>query len=263
MAISLRALGAAGAAVVLTACATTPPPAVSASPSTGAASDSPAPSASGSAPSASPSAPPSGTPSVSLPPASTTIVLQAKGLDKANFGTAEKDVTTLLTARSGKPDDSYSGPVCELDSATPYGRQLVYGGAVFLFQSKAKGKANSPRTFTSWVEEVDFVHAGADLVALTSFNEGTPVSLIEAQAAGRAVVSTQVGGIENVVHHGVTGLLSPNNNIKAFSDNLLRLVEEDELRNRFAAKGWDQVGERYHYSRLVRDTANLYSELIA
>ncbi len=151
MAISLRALGAAGAAVVLTACATTPPPAVSASPSTGAASDSPAPSASGSAPSASPSAPPSGTPSVSLPPASTTIVLQAKGLDKANFGTAEKDVTTLLTARSGKPDDSYSGPVCELDSATPYGRQLVYGGAVFLFQSKAKGKANSPRTFTSWV----------------------------------------------------------------------------------------------------------------
>lgn len=118
-------------------------------------------------------------------------------------------------------------------------------------------------TFTSWVEEVDFVHAGADLVALTSFNEGTPVSLIEAQAAGRAVVSTQVGGIENVVHHGVTGLLSPNNNIKAFSDNLLRLVEEDELRNRFAAKGWDQVGERYHYSRLVRDTANLYSELIA
>lgn len=150
MAISLRALGAAGAAVVLTACATTPPPAVSASPSTGAASDSPAPSASGSAPSASPSVSP-GTPSASPPPASTTIVLQAKGLDKANFGTAEKDVTTLLTARSGKPDDSYSGPVCELDSATPYGRQLVYGGAVFLFQSKAKGKANSPRTFTSWV----------------------------------------------------------------------------------------------------------------
>lgn len=151
MAISLRALGAVGAAVVLTACATTPPPAVSASPSTGAASDSPAPSASGSAPSASPSVSLPATPSVSVPPASTTLVLQAKGLDKANFGTAESKVEALLTARSGKPDETYSGQVCELDSVTPYGRQLVYGGAVFMFQSKAKGKSNSPRTFTSWV----------------------------------------------------------------------------------------------------------------
>ena len=140
MAISLRALGAIGAAVALTACATTPPPAVTVSPTARTPSESAAPS-----PSGSPSA------SVSAPPASNAIVLQAKGIDKAGFGTAEKNVEALLTAASGKPDDSYSGPVCELDDASPYGRQLVYGGAVFLFQSKAKGTKGSPRTFTSWV----------------------------------------------------------------------------------------------------------------
>lgn len=151
MANSLRALSVAGAALVLTACATTPPPAASGSPSAGetspAVSASPSPSESASSPSATASPSPVSTPTAS----STTLTLRAKGVTGADFGTAEAAVATLLTARAGKPDDSYTGPVCELNDATPYGRQLVYGGAVFLFQSKAKGKKNSPRTFTSWV----------------------------------------------------------------------------------------------------------------
>src|SRR5687767_3214470 len=49
--------------------------------------------------------------------------------------------------------------------------------------------------FTSWRTDIDVVCAGLDIIALTSLNEGTPVSLIEAQAAGKPVVSTRVGGI--------------------------------------------------------------------
>ncbi len=118
-------------------------------------------------------------------------------------------------------------------------------------------------TFTSWVNEIDVVHAGADIVALTSFNEGTPVSLIEAQAAGKPVVSTCVGGIENVVEHGVTGLLCGNNDPGAFGSNLLQLVEDDHLRATMADKGWSHVGERYHYARLVSEMASLYHEITA
>lgn len=118
-------------------------------------------------------------------------------------------------------------------------------------------------TFTSWIREIDIVHAGVDAVALTSFNEGTPVSLIEAQAANRAVVSTRVGGIENVVLDGVTGLLSANNDARSFGENLLRLVEDTPLRARLSSAGWAHVGERYHYSRLISDTAELYQRLIA
>jgi len=118
-------------------------------------------------------------------------------------------------------------------------------------------------TFTSWVKEIDIVHAGLDAVALTSFNEGTPVSLIEAQAADRPVVSTRVGGIENVVDAGVTGLLSGNNDAQGFGENLLMLVEDDALRAGLGGHGWGHVSERYHYTRLVADTAELYYGLIA
>ncbi len=50
-------------------------------------------------------------------------------------------------------------------------------------------------------------NAGMDIITLTSFNEGTPVSLIEAQASGKPIVSTNVGGIANVVQEGKTGFL--------------------------------------------------------
>ena len=153
MAISLRALGGVCALLLVTACGTTPPPASTAtppgtSPSTSpSATGSPSPSTSGSVPSSSPSATPT--------PTANAIVLQPKGISNAPFGTAERDVAALLSDTAGKPDESYSGPVCELDDATPYGRQLLYGGVAFLFQSKANGNAKSPRRFTSWVLNLD------------------------------------------------------------------------------------------------------------
>lgn len=64
---------------------------------------------------------------------------------------------------------------------------------------------------------MDEVYAGADIVALTSLNEGTPVSLIEAQAAGKAIVSTNVGGIGDIVIHGQTALVSEAADKKAHS----------------------------------------------
>ncbi len=54
--------------------------------------------------------------------------------------------------------------------------------------------------FTSWITNVEWALHGLDIVTLTSLNEGTPVSIIEAQAAGKFVVSTNVGGIEDVLH---------------------------------------------------------------
>lgn len=117
-------------------------------------------------------------------------------------------------------------------------------------------------TFTSWIKEIDIVNAGVDVVALSSFNEGTPVSLIEAQAANKPVVSTNVGGIENVVIEGGTALLSPANDKGMFGDNLLRLVEDDGLRARMGLGGWEHVRDRYHFTRLVDDTAALYRELL-
>lgn len=118
-------------------------------------------------------------------------------------------------------------------------------------------------TFTSWIKEVDFVNAGVDIVMLTSLNEGTPVSLIEAQAANKPVISTRVGGIENVVLPGRTAFLSESGDRAGLEAQLMRLVEDAELRRAMGGGGWEHVQQRYHYTRLVADTAALYSSLLA
>jgi glycosyltransferase involved in cell wall biosynthesis len=128
------------------------------------------------------------------------------------------------------------------------------------FSAEKKSKAQI--IFTSWIKEVDFVYSGSDIVVLTSLNEGTPVSLIEAQAAGKPIVSTDVGGIHNIVLENETALLSAKTDVENFSNNLIRLLEDDELRKKMSEKGWDFVKENFHYTRLTQDMDNLYQNLL-
>jgi len=116
--------------------------------------------------------------------------------------------------------------------------------------------------FTSWIKDVDWANSGLDIIALTSLNEGTPVSLIEAQASCKPIVSTKVGGVSNIVVPNETALLSPSNNPDLFASNLLQLIENKDQRDRMGAKGWKLVHEKFHYNRLVSDMKNLYTELL-
>ena len=122
--------------------------------------------------------------------------------------------------------------------------------------------ANATITFTSWIKEVDIVNAGVDIIMLTSLNEGTPVSLIEAQAANKPVITTRVGGIENVVAQDKTAFLSPSGDVQNLEEHLLRLVENEALRNEMGSAGWEHVRERFHFTRLVRDTDAMYRSLL-
>lgn len=121
---------------------------------------------------------------------------------------------------------------------------------------------DKPLVFTSWRSDVDAINAGLDIVCLTSFNEGTPVSLIEAQAANKPIVSTRVGGIADIVVEGKTALLADVQDAEGFSSHLLNLVEDDELRHRLGASSRGHVLERFSYQRLMRDMSQLYEELL-
>ncbi len=116
--------------------------------------------------------------------------------------------------------------------------------------------------FTSWIKEVDQVNAGMDIIALSSLNEGTPVSLIEAQASKKPIVSTKVGGISNIVIPNETAFLVENNNELEFTKSLLKLVDNTELRKSMGSNGWDHVSQKFHYNRLVKDMSRLYEELL-
>jgi glycosyltransferase involved in cell wall biosynthesis len=127
----------------------------------------------------------------------------------------------------------------------------------------AEKNKNATLTFTSWRKDIDVTNAGMDIIALSSLNEGTPVSLIEAQASGKPIVSTNVGGIANVVQEGKTALLSPSGDVAAFTANLLQLVEDENLRKSLSGHGVAYVLENFSHLRLAKDMAELYRRLLA
>ncbi len=124
-----------------------------------------------------------------------------------------------------------------------------------------KDRKKATVTFCSWIHEIDVAVSGLDIITLTSLNEGTPVSLIEAQAGNKPIVSTRVGGIENIVIPEETALLVSKFDDREFESTLLRLVEDDDLRMKMSSRGWEVVRDRFHYTRLVSDMENYYDEL--
>ena len=114
-------------------------------------------------------------------------------------------------------------------------------------------------TFTSWIQNVDVAYAGLDIVTLTSFNEGTPVSIIEAQAAGKPIVATNVGGITMIVKDGETALLS-DISLEQFSKNLYKLIENKELRDTMGENSRNFSGEKFSYERLCSDIEKVYKK---
>jgi glycosyltransferase involved in cell wall biosynthesis len=112
--------------------------------------------------------------------------------------------------------------------------------------------------FMGWVADMSALYAAVDVMALTSVNEGTPVTLIEAMAAGRTVVATAVGGVPDVVAAD-TGLLVPPGDPAAFAQALLRALDREPA----PETARRAVVLRYSASRLVADIERLYLELIA
>ncbi|MCH8330058.1 MAG: glycosyltransferase [Bacteroidetes bacterium] len=120
----------------------------------------------------------------------------------------------------------------------------------------------APITFTSWIKEIDLVNAGLDIMALTSRNEGTPVSLIEAQAAGVPVITTRVGGVIDTVKENETAFVVESGDLKDFIEKLDILINDDTRRSIMGEKGMEFVGSRFSYQRLVSDVSNLYYDLL-
>lgn len=116
--------------------------------------------------------------------------------------------------------------------------------------------------FTSWIREVDVALAGLDLVCLSSKNEGTPVSLIEAQAAGKFIISTDVGGIKDILNPAC-GLLSDANDVDTYKSNLLKAVEDFEVYSAKAGIASEEVIEKFSYKRLCADMSVLYDKLLS
>jgi glycosyltransferase involved in cell wall biosynthesis len=115
--------------------------------------------------------------------------------------------------------------------------------------------------FVGYMSDIAPGLAAGDIAVLSSDNEGTPVSLIEAAAAERPVVATAVGGVPEVIRSGA-GLLVPAGDHRAFAVAVAQLAGDAELRSSMGARGRRHVLERFSAARLIADIEALYEELL-
>jgi glycosyltransferase involved in cell wall biosynthesis len=111
--------------------------------------------------------------------------------------------------------------------------------------------------------DIPDVYYASDVVTLTSDNEGTPVSLIEAHAAGLAVVGTRVGGIGSVVGDGETGWLVPPDDEAGFAARVQELLEDPAQAEAMGTRGRERIVAAFALDRLVADIDRLYREMLA
>jgi glycosyltransferase involved in cell wall biosynthesis len=116
--------------------------------------------------------------------------------------------------------------------------------------------------FLGYQQDVARWYRACDAIVLTSANEGTPVTLIEALAAGRPVVATRVGGVPDVVEDGVTGYLVRPGDTHALAERLAILAADPERRREMGETGRTGTLERYAVDRLVDDVDRLYRSLL-
>jgi glycosyltransferase involved in cell wall biosynthesis len=142
---------------------------------------------------------------------------------------------------------------------------LAGGGALRVDLEKRVAEAGLGERvlFLGWTDDLGPLYATVDICVLSSLNEGTPVAIIEAMAAARAVVATAVGGVPDVIDHERTGLLVPPRDASALADAFVRLATAPTERHQMGAAGRAFVAARFSSSRLVSDVDALYMEAVA
>lgn len=114
--------------------------------------------------------------------------------------------------------------------------------------------------FTSWVTDIAAVLKELDIVMLTSSNEGTPLSLIEAQFFGKPVVATDAGGVKDTFIDSETGFLIPQNDPGEFVRKLSLLINDKQLRQSMGNKAITFAKEKFSKQKEVEQIKALYND---
>ncbi len=117
--------------------------------------------------------------------------------------------------------------------------------------------------FTGWRHDLPSIYADLDALVVSSDNEGTPVSVIEAMASGRPVVGTSVGGLPDLITEGKNGYLVAPRDADGLATAILRLLQDGDAAARMGQAARESVRERFTVDRLTADIENLYTRLLA
>ncbi|MEV0408803.1 glycosyltransferase [Actinoallomurus sp. NPDC050550] len=160
-----------------------------------------------------------------------------------------------------KRPDRLVGVARQVRRLQPEARFIVCGGGDAMPEVEAAAKTSRGRfTLLGWRADVETVYAAADLVILTSDNEGMPVSLIEAGLAGLPCVATHVGSVAEVVRHEETGLLA-RCDTHELTCHIVRLLRDEPLRRKMGDEARAWTTRRFGPQRLVSDIGEIYASI--
>ncbi len=200
-----------------------------------------------------------------MPPGLQISDLPNKSASRDSYGLSAEKLKCAFIGRvtTIKRPDRFLDVVTEIENRGLDIEFFMAGDGELLENCKTRIAANNlPVKVLGWQRIIEKVLSAADIVVLTSDNEGTPLSLIQAGMAGLPVVSTRVGSVPEVVLHGVTGIIT-SLEVQEIADALEKLAESAELRAQMGAAAQDFTLSNFGVDRLVHDHEQLYKKLLA
>ena len=186
---------------------------------------------------------------------------------RATLGIAGEDpvVTTVGRLTAIKQPQLFLDTVAELARTRPTLVALVAGDGELRPDIEAYARTlriHDRIRWLGWRRDLATIYGATDVFLLTSRNEGTPVALIEAMAAAVPGVSTDVGGVKDVIDSPDVGVLVPSGDVAALTAGVERLLADAALRHHMGERARANVVSRYSSDRLAADIVALYNELL-
>jgi glycosyltransferase involved in cell wall biosynthesis len=200
-----------------------------------------------------------------MPPGLALGALPPKKESQEAFGISSSKLQCGFIGRVTKikRPDRFLDVVCEVKSR---GIEVEFfmagdGDSLAVCRERIFGE-NLPVNVLGWQSNIEKVLSAADVVILTSDNEGTPLSLIQAGMAGLPVVTTNVGSVAEIVLDGITGIVT-DLDVHKMADAIEKLWRDPDLRIKMGVSARKFTAANFGVERLVSDHENLYKDLLA
>ena len=142
---------------------------------------------------------------------------------------------------------------------------MIYGGGELETWLRTRviklGIADHIR-FYGWQRDIQQLYSSLDLLVVTSKNEGTPMSVIEAMAAAKPVVATRVGGVPDLIRHGWNGMLAEPGDADQLAKLVIDLLDDSQLAKRLARNGREFVAQQFTIQCMIDTIVPLYEEAL-
>ncbi len=132
-----------------------------------------------------------------------------------------------------------------------------------VFSNNSADQTSAKIIFTSWIEDMTSVYHGLDMVVLTSLNEGTPLSIIEAQFCGKPIIASNVGGVKDTFANKVSGFLIDGHTVEPYVEKIQLLCNNIEIRNKMSSEAIKFATTTFHKQQEVKAVKQLYLQCLS